>query len=73
MKNKAQTTQFNILTVIGSLFLLSLNVLGALAWLHLYTSGRYTEWLAICLVIICGITAIMAGVKLWKQVRGLFL
>jgi len=73
MRNKAQTPQLNILAVMGSLFILSLNALGTLAWIHLYTSGRYTEWWAIVLVIICGITAIMAGVKLWKQVRGLFL
>jgi hypothetical protein len=73
MRNKAQTPQLNILAVMGSLFILSLNALGTLAWIHLYTSGRYTEWWAIVLVIICGITAIMAGVKLWKQVRRLFL
>jgi hypothetical protein len=73
MRNKAQTPQLNILAVMGSLFILSLNALGTLAWIHLYTSGRYTEWRAIVLVIMCGITAIMAGVKLWKQVRGLFL
>jgi hypothetical protein len=73
MRNKAQTPQLNILAVMGSLFILSLNALGTLAWIHLYTSGRYTEWWAIGLVIVCGTTAIMAGVKLWKQVRGLFL
>jgi hypothetical protein len=73
MRNKAQTTQLNILAVMGSLFILSLNALGTLAWVHLYTSGRYTEWWTIVLVIICGITAIMAGVKLWKQVRVVFL
>jgi hypothetical protein len=73
MRNKSQTPQLNILDVMGSLFILSLNALGTLAWIHLYISGRYTEWWAIGLVIICGITAIMAGVKLWKQVRGLFL
>jgi hypothetical protein len=73
MRNKAQTPQLNILAVIGSLFILSLNTLGTLAWIHLYTSGRYTEWWAIGLAIICGITAIMVGVRLWKQIRGLFL
>ena len=73
MRNKAQTPQLNILAVMGSLFILSLNALGALAWIHLYTSGRYTEWWSIGLVIICGITAIIAGVKLWKQIRWLFL
>jgi len=73
MRNKAQTPQLNILAVMGSLFILSLNALGALAWIHLYTSGRHTEWWSIGLVIICGITAIIAGVKLWKQIRWLFL
>ena len=73
MENKLQKPQLNILAVMGSLFILSLNALGTLAWIHLYTSGRYTEWWVIVLVIICGITAIMAGVKLWKQICGLFL
>lgn len=72
MRNKTQTPQLNILAVMGSLFILSLNALGTLAWIHLYTSGRYTEWWVIGLVIICGITAIMAGVKLYKQVRAAF-
>lgn len=73
MRNKAQTPQLNILAVMGSLFILSLNALGTLAWIHLYVSGRYTEWCVIVLVIICGITAIIYGVRLWKQIRGLFL
>lgn len=73
MRNKAQTPQLNILAVMGSLFILSLNTLGTLAWIHLYVSGRYTEWWVIVLVIICGITAIIYGVRLWKQIRGLFL
>lgn len=66
MNKEAQKPQLDIPAVMGSLFILSLNSLGTLAWIHLYTSGRFTEWWAICLVIICGITAVMAGVKLWK-------
>ena len=73
MRNKAQTPKLNILAVMGSLFILSLNALGTLMWIHLYASGRYTEWRTIVLVIICGITAIMYGMRLWKQIRGLFL
>ena len=73
MIKKAQTPQLNILVLMGSLFILSLNALGTLAWIHLYISGRYTEWWAIALMIICGITAVMFGVKFWKQIRGLFL
>ena len=73
MRNKAQTPKLNILAVMGSLFILSLNALGTLMWIHLYASGRYTEWWTIVLVIICGITAIMYGMRLWKQIRGLFL
>ena len=73
MRNKAQTPQLNILAVMGSLFILSLNALGTLAWINLYVSGRYTEWWVIVLVIICGITAIIYGVRLWKQIRRLFL
>ena len=73
MNKEVQKPQLDIPAVMGSLFILSLNSLGTLAWIHLYTSGRFTEWWAIGLVIICGITAVMAGVKLWKQIRGLFL
>lgn len=49
------------------LFILLLNALGTLAWIYLHTSGGYTEWWAIGLIIMCGVTAVMAGVKLWKQ------
>ncbi len=52
MRNKAQTPQLNILAVMGSLFILSLNALGTLAWIHLYASGRYTEWWTIVLVYV---------------------
>jgi hypothetical protein len=73
MKNKVQNTKLNILTFVGNFFILLLNACGTLIWIHLYESGRYTEWWTIGLVIICGITAINASVNLWKKIREFFL
>jgi hypothetical protein len=73
MNNKRQTPQLNILAVMGSLFILSLNALGTIAWINLYATGRYTDWWVFGLMIICGITSIVWSVKFYKQVRGWLL
>jgi|GEM_PF-2445678 len=72
MRNKAQNPQLNHLSIKVSLVILLLNTLGTLAWIHLYTIGKFTEWWAIGLAIMCGITAVMIGVKLWKKIRRFF-
>jgi hypothetical protein len=55
--------------VIGNLFIMVLNTLGTICWVFLYTSGTFTEWWAIGLIIVCALAALISGFKICQYIN----
>jgi membrane protein YdbS with pleckstrin-like domain len=64
--NKENRKKCTIHSIMGSLFILLLNICGTIAWVSLYVNGRYTEWWVIVLIIICGLTAFFQLLRICK-------
>ena len=62
-----------ILMAMFSLFIFILNTLGTCVWVHLYVSGKHTEWFVFIPMFICGLTALAYGIDSYKRIRNLIL
>jgi len=56
----------NKMKILGNLLLLSLNSLGTISWIILYTRGN--SW-APLFIFICGLATLIAGVNLYKNFK----
>ena len=65
-----QKQALNIPVVMGSFLLMLFNAGGTIAWINLYTSGRYTEWWVFALITVCGLTTLIFASKIAKNIRG---
>ena len=60
----------NIPVVMGSFLLMLFNAGGTIAWINLYTTGRYTEWWVFALITFCGLSALIFASKFAESIRG---
>ena len=67
---RPQKQALNIPVVMGSFLLMLFNAGGAIAWINLYISGRFTEWWVFALISICGLAALIFASKFTKSIRG---
>lgn len=51
-----------------SFLLMLLNLGGTIAWINLYTSGRFTEWWVFVVIIVCILGTLIYANELYKNI-----